>query len=124
MHTGRFVVNNLTLIALVSMVWSPNSLYQRKVALTSLAVAVWISGILSLILLISHFYNLRSKTCQRSPVTGDGMTMTSTHPNAEMALVNAGMAMATSSSLPSTAVGSLSVNYDSDDSSNEKSTNL
>ena len=49
---------------------------------------------------------------QRSSVTGsDGhMTMTSTHPNAGMALVNAGMAMATSSSLPSTTVGSLSVN--------------
>ena len=59
---------------------------------------------------------------QRSSVTGsDGhMTMTSTHPNAEMAVVNAGIAMAMSSSLPSTAVGSLSVNYDSDDSSNEK----
>ena len=97
MHTGRFIVNNLTLIALVSMVWSPNSLYQRKVALTSLAVVVLISGIVSLILLISHFYNLRSKTCQRSSVTDDGMTMTSTHPNAEMALVNAGMAMHTAS---------------------------
>ena len=120
LHTGRFIVNNLTLIALVSMVWSPNSLYQRKVALTSLAVVVLISGIVSLILLISHFYNLRSKICQRSSVTDDGMT----HPNAEMALVNAGIAMATSSPLPSTAVGSLSVNYDSDDSSNEKSTNL
>ena len=103
MHTGRFIVNNLTLIALISMVWSPNVLYQRKVALTSLAVVVWISGILSLILLISHFYNLRSKTSRRSSVTGDGMTMTSTHPNAGMALVNSGMAMATSSSLPSAA---------------------
>ena len=109
LHTGRFIVNNLTLIALISMVWSPNFVYQleivnqRKVALTSLAVAVWISGILSLTLLISHFYNLRSKTCRRSSVTGDGMTMTSTHPNAGIALVNSGMAMATSSSLPSTA---------------------
>ena len=62
LHTGLFIVNNLTLIALISMVWSPNSLFQRKVALTSLAVVVWISGILSLILLISHFYNWRSKT--------------------------------------------------------------
>ena len=110
LQTGRFILNNLTLIALISMVWSPNSLYQRKVALTSLAVVVLISGIVSLILLISHFYNLRSKKCRRSSVTGNGMTMTSTHPNAGMALVNAGMAMATSSSLPSTAVGSLSVN--------------
>ena len=101
LHTGRFIVNNLTLIALISMVWSTN--LKRKVALTSLALAVWISGILSLILLISHFYNLRSKTFRRSSVTGDGMTMTSTHPNAGIALVNSGMAMATSSSLPSTA---------------------
>ena len=68
LHTGRFIVNNLTLIALISMVWSPNFVYQleivdqRKVALTSLALAVWISGILSLILLISRFYSLRSKT--------------------------------------------------------------
>ena len=108
LHTGRFIVNNLTLIALISMVWSLT--YERKVELTSLAVVVWISGILSLILLISHFYNLRSKTSRRSSVTGDGMTMTSTHPNAGMELVNAGMAMATSSSLPSTTVGSLSVN--------------
>ena len=104
LHTGRFIVNNLTLIALISMVWSPNLFNQSKVAQTSLAIAVvWISGILSLILLISHFYNLRSKTSRRSSVTGDGMTMTSTHPNAGMALVNSGMAMATSSSLPSTA---------------------
>ena len=91
LHTGRFIVNNLTLIALISMVWSLT--YERKVELTSLAVVVWISGILSLILLISHFYNLRSKISRRSS-----------------ALVNSGMAMATSSSLPSTAVGSLSVN--------------
>ena len=105
LHTGRFIVNNLTLIALISMVWSLT--YERKVELTSLAVVVWISGILSLILLISHFYNLRSKTCRRSSVTGDGMTMTSTHPNAGMELVNAGMAMATSSSLPSTAATEL-----------------
>ena len=90
------------------MVWSTN--LKRKVALTSLAAVVLISGILSLKLLISRFYNLRSKTCQRSSVTDNGMTMTSTHPNAEMAVVNAGIAMATSLSLPSTAVGSLSVN--------------
>ena len=101
LHTGRFIVNNLTLIALISMVWSLT--YERKVELTSLAVVVWISGILSLILLISHFYNLRSKTSRRSSVTGDGMTMTSTHPNAGMALVNSGMVMATSLALPSTA---------------------
>ena len=101
LHTGRFIVNNLTLIALISMVWSLT--YERKVELTSLAVVVWISGILSLILLISHFYNLRSKTSRRSSVTGDGMTMTSTHPNAGMALVNSGMVMATSSALRSTA---------------------
>ena len=54
--------------------------------------------------------NSDSQSQRSSVISGQDMTMTSTHPNAGMALVNAGMAMATSSSLPSTAVGSLSVN--------------
>ena len=29
LQTGRFIVNNLTLIALISMVWSPNVLYKH-----------------------------------------------------------------------------------------------
>ena len=62
LQIGRFIVNNFTLVFIMALIWSPSSTFQRKEMLTCLSIVIFIFGILSLILLMNHFYQLKPRT--------------------------------------------------------------
>ena len=62
LQMGRLILNVVTLIYLMALLWSPLSTFNRRKALTGLALAAFVSGMLNVILLIHYFYLPRPRT--------------------------------------------------------------
>ena len=62
LQMGRFILNLVTLIYLMASLWSPLSTFNRREALTGIALAAFVSGILNVILLIHYFYLPKPRT--------------------------------------------------------------
>ena len=62
LQMGRFILNVVTLTYLMALLWSPLSTFNRREALTGLALAAFVSGMLNVILLIHYFYLPKPRT--------------------------------------------------------------
>ena len=62
LQMGRLILNVVTLVYLMALLWSPLSTFNRRKALTGLALAAFVSGMLNVILLIHYFYLPRPRT--------------------------------------------------------------